>query len=465
MDRNCRCLTCGFRCAAEKPSLGITSSVPGVIIVIDGYALKRPTVGTYRSIPIDPGTHTVKVTKAGYQDTAEQRVTIKPAEAGIKRLSFTLTPVAAKGTLAVEKAPFETEVLVDEVRVGTVAAGGTFNRDVPTGEHSIELRRSGYEPRKESHTFKAGETFRMSAELSKAQGNLSLRVTPPMAKITVQRQGDSAASTLPNNQSSLQRSGEYVVTAELEGYNKRSETVTIESGKTTTVDWALAKPLPTETGSGSKNPMAKFFEDGEKWTHPEGDVWWSHEGTNYSFLRASTGTYLFDILQEKKGVLIGRKTKAVRMIDLASEGNYLQFTLDGHNLTVKSFSDGQAEGGDKKYPHEMDGQSSFHVIVELTATRSSFATARTRYFLRQSGRAPQPSSASSAEHDDTAEPLIDGRSATHAHKPSQPGRWSCSSMNSSSWPMTSERQAPLSNACNFSNLSFGKFNPFHSMSW
>ena len=253
-------------------------------------------------------------------------------------------------------------MLIDEVRVGTIGIEGTFSRDIAPGEHSLELRKTGFESHKETHNFKAGDSFHVNAEL-RPLGNLSLRLSPAMMRITVQREGESVSSTLPNNQSPQLRAGAYVVSAEAEGYSGRSETVQIEPGKTTPVDWQL-KPAQDTPIKPVVPKMLTFFENGDKWTPEGGPPWWVHQGSGYSFLRNATGGYMFDVLPEKKGIFRG--AKKIRFMDFAGEGNYIQYTLDGHSLEVKVFSDGEESGG-QKVPHGMDGQSSFRIIVEMTA--------------------------------------------------------------------------------------------------
>jgi serine/threonine protein kinase len=346
--------------APDKVQLTVAANVADGIVVVNGSPVKRPMSDGVRTLSLDPGDWTIKVTHDGYQDSEEQKVRLKAGDKSVQRLSFSLSPLVRTATLGISAAPPETEVYIDSVRAGTVNASGTFTKEIGAGSHAVRLSKQGFEDHTESRDFKAGETVKIGAVMKASAGTLLVRISPAGAHISLHREGDSAPLTVGNNEKTSLRPGSYVLSAEANKFETKSATIAIEAGKNTVIEWPLEAVASVET----KPTAARYFENGAKWSQRGG--WWTFEGKGYSFFRAGEGAFTFDILRESgKGGLFSRSKKIVFVADYKGEGNRILYVLDGRNLTRKVFVDGSGQK-EVKVPHAIDG-SICRITVEMTA--------------------------------------------------------------------------------------------------
>jgi hypothetical protein len=250
-------------------------------------------------------------------------------------------------------APSEAAIFLDEVRVGTVNASGTFSKDVSPGVHVLELRKSGFEDFKQSHDFKVSET--LAIQMRPAASGVVLHVAPANAKITLRR--DTEIYTPPNEQTAQLPPGSYLVTATAENFKTRSETVQVEAGKPLTIDWAL-QPVPHQTDTAGGPP----FTNGGSWIKENG--WMVHAGTGISIYTGSSGTHVIDILKHKNRLGFGTK-RTVFLADYHDKGNFTQYGLDGHNLFKIILTDGKASN-ESKLSFGQDNGDVMRIIVELS---------------------------------------------------------------------------------------------------
>lgn len=161
-------------------SLIILTGEDGVDIQIDGQKYRRKTDhGQVRIATLKAGSHTIKVSKPGFEDVPPQTVQIKKNEEA--RLAFKMQrqppPVA---TLAVKGAQPGTQVFIDGAAVATIGADGAASvGNVAPGDHAVELRRDGSQPKLIRRTFKAGETVALAGP-DVVLTNI-VPVTPPVA--------------------------------------------------------------------------------------------------------------------------------------------------------------------------------------------------------------------------------------------------------------------------------------------
>ena len=348
--------------ALSKPiQLTVTANVPEGVIFVNGIALRRPMKNGSRVVQLSPGTYKIKVSQPGYEDSEEQRIEIKAGDGNLKPLSFVLAAIPKLATLGVESAPAGASVLIDGVSAGTVDSNGGFSsKEISPGSHSIGLKKQGFEDLSVSQEFKAGDTITLSGEGMRPFGAMALKVSPLSARITYRRDGDAAGVTAENNQTLSLKSGSYLITAEADNFQPKSATVQVPPGKPVSVEWAL---LPVARPIAKLTP-ARVFENGDAWkTSASG--WWIH-ANGYGFLRANLGTFVFDILrEEQKGFFKNRTRKIVFVADYRDENNRIVYTLDGHNIIRKVYSNGHS-GADAKSPHEMEGSSVYRIAVEIT---------------------------------------------------------------------------------------------------
>jgi serine/threonine-protein kinase len=347
--------------APDKVQLTVAANVADGIVVVNGSPVKRPMSDGLRTLSLDPGDWTIKVTHDGYQDSEEQKVRLKAGDKDVQKLSFSLSPLVRTATLAISAAPPEAEVYIDSVRVGTVNASGTFTKEIGAGSHAVRLSKQGFEDHAESRDFKAGEIVKLGAAAMKAAaGTLLVHVSPAGARIALHREGDTAPLTVTNNEKTSLRPGSYVLSAEANKFETKSATIAIEAGKNTVIEW----PLQVVASAETKATAARYFENGAKWSQRGG--WWTFDGKGYSFFRAGEGAFTFDILRESgKGGLFSRSKKIVFVADYKGEGSRILYVLDGHNLTRKVFADGSGQK-EVKVPHAIDG-SICRITVEMSA--------------------------------------------------------------------------------------------------
>jgi hypothetical protein len=91
--------------------------------------------------------------------------------------------------LVIKGAPPGTQVLLDGKAIGTVQPDGTLSQpNLSPGDHTIELHRDQFRPKRISKHFNAGETVQLGGSdvaLERAGGTLRLTVAPPDSRITM----------------------------------------------------------------------------------------------------------------------------------------------------------------------------------------------------------------------------------------------------------------------------------------
>lgn len=144
-------------------SLVILTGEDGADVLIDGQKYRRKTEhGQVRIPTLKAGAHSIKVVKPAFLDVPPQTVQIKKNEEA--RLVFHMQaqppPVA---TLEVKGAQPGTQILIDGNASATIGAdGGASIGNVAPGDHEIELRRDGSQPKIIRRTFNAGEPIALS---------------------------------------------------------------------------------------------------------------------------------------------------------------------------------------------------------------------------------------------------------------------------------------------------------------
>jgi len=342
-------------------SVVVHANVSDAKVVINGVPLKRPLANGIRIVSLEPNVYTVKVISPGYQDPAEQTVEIKQGDS--KSLQFTLLPVIRKGVLALDRFPADAEVIVDGTKVGNAGSDGTFRTEVAAGSHTLMFRKNGYEDASVTRDFKADTTLALSGDvLVRTPGSVTFRVTPPNAKIFFHREGDSQVRDATNGQTISLRPGIYVVTAEADKYKSRLQSVTVQSGKTSVVEWTLATVEKHETNNG--RTIANTFEAPGEWKVSDG--WWQHVAPDFGWFRLKQAQITLDILRQSTTVVFIRKSKRVEWdIDYQDEGNRVSYTLDEHQLRRKAYVGGVA-GPEAKMGHGMEALKVYRVKIEIS---------------------------------------------------------------------------------------------------
>ncbi len=337
------------------------ANVPDARVIVNGVALKRPMANGVRIVNLEPNAYRVKVVAPGFQDSVEQTVEIKQGDS--KNLQFALLPIVRKGILALDRFPAEADVLLDGTKVGSIGSDGTFRTEVIAGPHSLSFRKSGYEDLNITRDFKADATLSLSGDLLvRAPGSVSFRVTPPSAKISYHREGESQIHDVTNGQTIQLRPGTYEVAAEADKYKSRSQSIIVQSGKVSSVEWTLATVEKHETNNG--RTIANTLQTPGAWTLVDG--WWEHVAPDFGWFRINQGEITFDILRQSTTTLFIKKSKRVEWaIDYQDDGNHVSYTMDEHQLHRKAYVGGVA-GPEIKKGHGMEALKVYRLKIEIT---------------------------------------------------------------------------------------------------
>jgi uncharacterized membrane protein len=159
--------------------LSVTSTPSGADILIDGRSIGEKTP---HSVPIDPGTYTIKLTLEGYQDwTQSARVT----GGETTDVHATLTPIS--GSATVTSTPSGAAIYV-ETYLGDSYVGKTphTNTKVSPGHYTIKLKLEGYKDWTKEIQVTGGETTDVHATLTPIpppEGFLTVTSTPSGAGV------------------------------------------------------------------------------------------------------------------------------------------------------------------------------------------------------------------------------------------------------------------------------------------
>lgn len=357
---------------ASDPNQGtieVEVRVPGAMLAIDGRAPRalRPGKNPRGMVP---GTHTLRFTKDGYEplDT-----TVEIAKGEVRTLPpFDLKAVVRTGSLVIEGATRDAEVLIDGKSGGTTGSDGAFKLDNLSPEaHTITLRKTEFEDKQLSRTFTAGQTIRIGAQDTQLTpfGTLDFRVSPQAANITYKRADEAQAHAIDNGKSVRVRAGRYTVTASAAGSAPRQDNFAVEAGKSIAVDWKLAAVI-LETPKTAPPPprqrvTSEYFQNPSSWTQ-EG-MWWVHKGDATSWMTSNQGTYVIEFSRQRQNLGIVKRTRHIEwIVDQRSLTNHIDYSFDFGGLERKATVDGKTESKKAKLPMAVASADSYTLQIEIS---------------------------------------------------------------------------------------------------
>ncbi len=344
-------------------TLIVSTAEDNVRVFLNGKEYPRKTQRGQLRIPT-LGSVSVRVTKDGYEVTAPQTAEVKKGSE--VRLEFKMQPVPQVAILQIREGTPGAEVLLDQKPLGVVGGDGTFAANsVPPGDHTIELRKDQFLPKRMQRQFVAGRTMTIlgsEAALAAAIGTVKLSRTPADAQVVYRRADETQSHELRGNQADLP-TGAYVFTARSPGYTDTTERLQVAAGETVSMQFALAKvvaaaPPPPKTVGMSG------FEDANAWSK-QGDLW-VHKGEGViPFKLPDNGTFTFTVRLLHGGSLFrgGRIRWAVQYVDAK---NYDLFELDRKTLSSKVIEGGKTYDRGK-FEHGLnDKDMSYTVQVDVS---------------------------------------------------------------------------------------------------
>jgi hypothetical protein len=313
------------------------------------------------------GKVTVRVARSGFQEEPAQTVEVK--KGAEVRLQFDLKPQPQFGSLQIHGAMAGTAVLIDQKNAGTVRPDGSFSLGaIPPGDHTIELRREQYLPKRLQRSIQANQAVVLAGAdvvLTAASGTIRLTRNPASATITYRRGDETESHQTRGNQFELPP-GSYVFSASATGFVESSTRVQLAAGENRAVDFALvrerqAAPPPVVAPGG----MAEF-EDAQSWKK-DGDNWIHKGGGFVPYKLPPNGVFTFTV-QLLKGGGVFRAGQIRWCLQYLDSKNYLLYEMDR-----KNFWAGVVEKGKRaervKAPHNLGEQKAFTIQIEVAPDR------------------------------------------------------------------------------------------------
>ncbi len=257
-------------------------------------------------------------------------------------------------------------MLIDQKSVGTIGADGTlaYSGVVP-GDHTIDIRRDQFAPKRLQRNFKAGQPVAIAggdATLAATNVNGTIRIArnPTDARVTYRRADEATPHEMNGNQIDL-APGNYVFYGSAPGYTTRTERVLIGAGETRTVELALSRAAPpTPT---LKPGDITGFEDAGAWKK-EGELWTHRGGGFIPYGMGPKGVYTFTVELIHGGNLF--KGGRIRWVaEYVDSKNYLLYELDRKNFWAEVIEKGK-KFERTKTQHDLEKQKAFTIQVEVT---------------------------------------------------------------------------------------------------
>jgi hypothetical protein len=312
------------------------------------------------------GKVTVRVAKSGFQDVPAQTVEVK--KGAEVRVQFLLKPQPQFGSLEIHGAIGGTEVLVDQKNAGTVGPDGSFSLSaIRPGDHTIELRREQYRPKRVQRPFHAGQAVVLAGAdvvLAAATGAIRLARNPATATITYRRGDEAESHEAHGNQLELPP-GSYAFSAGAPGFIESTQRVLLAAGENRELDFTLARVRPAAPPPVVARGMEEF-EDAQSWKK-DGDNWVHKGGGFVPYKLPAKGVFTFTV-QLLKGGGAFRAGQIRWCFQYLDAKNYLLYELDR-----KNFWAGVIEKGKRlervKAPHNLGNQKAFAIQIEVTPDR------------------------------------------------------------------------------------------------
>ena len=257
------------------------------------------------------GNLSVRVMKDGFESPPPQTAEVK--KGAETRLEFKLKAVPRFATLQVNGGTPGAEVVVDQQSAGTIGADGSLtDATVPPGDHTVEIRLSGYGTRRLTRSFRAGQTVTISGSDAALTAN-----PPPPVQVTKK---------------------------ELPPPPKQE----------------AAPPPPPAPKAGS---MADW-QDPSAWKM-EGGIWTHRGGGFIPYALPPKGIFTFTVeLVKGGGIFHGGHVRWC--LDYVDNKNFALFEMDNKNFWAKVVSQGKTFERTHTQLKDLEKQKSFTIQIDVT---------------------------------------------------------------------------------------------------
>ena len=156
--------------ALPSGTLNVQGDQANVEIFVDGLLKGFTQSDGSLKLPLDPGLHSIRLSKAGYSDFTQPAVQIATNKSAtlhyaLQKSSANAPPPVTDGFLSIHSNP-GAQVSIDHNPAGTTDARGNLIVQVKPGARTMQIAESGYQPFNQNFNIKAGERNNMSVVLT-----------------------------------------------------------------------------------------------------------------------------------------------------------------------------------------------------------------------------------------------------------------------------------------------------------
>ena len=234
--------------AVTTGTLSVSSSPSGAAVYVDGSyrGVTSTSVGN-----LVPGSHSVQLILAGYQDWTGT-VTISAGATTYLNPTLTVDQQPIYATASITSNPPGANVYSNGVYIGQTSAGSPLVfTQVNPGTYSLLITKSGYQDYSGTQTVVAGQNYNIAVTLNSVQnpttGGISVISAPSQAEVFL---NNAFRGLTPITLDSL-TPGSYTVLVKLSGYQEWQATQQVTAGQTAQISATLipvSTPTPTQTG-------------------------------------------------------------------------------------------------------------------------------------------------------------------------------------------------------------------------
>ena len=236
--------------AVTTGTLSVSSSPSGAAVYVDGSyrGVTSTSVGN-----LVPGSHSVQLILAGYQDWTGT-VTIAAGATTYLNPTLTVDQQPTYATVSISSNPPGANVYSNGVYIGQTSAGSPLVfTQVNPGTYSLLITKSGYQDYTGTQTVVAGQNYNVAVTLNPVQnpttGGLSVISAPSQAEVYL----DNAYKGLTPITLDTLKPASYTVLVKLSGYQDWQTTQQVTAGQTAQISATLIPattptPTPTQTG-------------------------------------------------------------------------------------------------------------------------------------------------------------------------------------------------------------------------
>ena len=218
----------------ELQSVTIRSEPKGADFFVDGINKGQTDKGVF----LYPNSYDVKWSLSGYVDVQQ---TLEVKENGKNEFSVKLEKNTGKLSWSVN--PSNAKLLINKEDFTNASQA-----ELAPGRYLIELSADGYDSQSETIELKRGENLRKTWSLEQQTGGLQFMIDPVDAKVSLKRGSQTVETWTGLKILKNLAVGTYQITAEMNGFESKTQTITIQKDKNLPIELKLEKSKVQSSG-------------------------------------------------------------------------------------------------------------------------------------------------------------------------------------------------------------------------